>query len=242
MDLESKRVWDYDGDRYVHRITPAAPAAMARGKETPGQRDEAGEDYGWDGAEGEDTLGLEYTHLLTSQLESQRVYFEEKVERAADKAARAVEDAAQASKAATEAVGELRSLKGRYEVLINETVPALERENKRLEKKAGKFEELARGMEKNWQEERSLGQGLKARIDKMVAEVDGLRGERDAAITGRREAEEMCRDLQFFISGQAKVKEMEQGELLEEGEVREGTVSVPEQGSGKGKRKGKGKR
>ncbi|KAL9105481.1 MAG: hypothetical protein Q9227_009361 [Pyrenula ochraceoflavens] len=256
MDLESKRVWDYTGDAYVHRIIADAPQGNTKEPPTTtgGLESEITNTVDWADGGAEDALGLEYTHLLTSQLESQRVYFEEKVERAADKASQAVEESAKATKAAEAATKELRELRDRYEVLVKETVPSLEKENRRLEKRAGRFEEMSRAMERQWREEKSLAEGLKVRLDKVGEEVAGLREEKENAERSRREAEEMARDLQFFISGQEKIREMEKqtaegnGDGVEVDEIREGTVSLPEAaqtsagGGRKGKRKGKGRK
>lgn len=70
MQLENQRVWDYTGDNYVHRLVQN----KSDGKivAVDGER-EAMDD------EKLDSLNLEYTYLLTSQLESQRLYFEDKM-------------------------------------------------------------------------------------------------------------------------------------------------------------------
>eukprot|EP00794_Sanderia_malayensis_P014363 gene14363-15859_t len=70
MQLENQRVWDYTGDNYVHRLVQNKSdgkfVAIDGNNETLGD-------------EKVDSLNLEYTYLLTSQLESQRLYFEEKM-------------------------------------------------------------------------------------------------------------------------------------------------------------------
>jgi BRCA1-associated protein len=90
MELQTGRVWDYAGDGYVHRLVQ-----IATGLEEEGE-DEA-RSKGWMEIPGLDTLpsgseqgsvmvprekldamGLEYSHLLSSQLEAQRAYFERK--------------------------------------------------------------------------------------------------------------------------------------------------------------------
>ncbi|VDL81826.1 unnamed protein product [Nippostrongylus brasiliensis] len=71
LQVGGQRVWDYAGDNYVHRLIQSD----TEGKVVEYQRG---------GAEGEseekkdklDGIKLEYTCLLTSQLESQRLYFE----------------------------------------------------------------------------------------------------------------------------------------------------------------------
>lgn len=99
MELGQNRVWDYVGDNFVHRLmqTDSADGKLVesgdRGHETSGGRrccscnllngasDDAksGESFSMD--EKMDSVQLEYTYLLTSQLESQRRFFEEKITR-----------------------------------------------------------------------------------------------------------------------------------------------------------------
>jgi BRCA1-associated protein len=232
MDMESKRVWDYAGDGYVHRIIQNSADGLG-GKlvELPGSRhnetalDPSQEDDSIprDKMEG---LSLEYTHLLTSQLESQRVYFEEQVERAADKAAKASAEACAALSTALTSSSELADLKSKYDDLARDAVPALEREKARLERRADKFEEMARKMEKEYREEKVINTRLMERIEHLGKEVEGLKAT-------KTDLEEQNRDLTFFISSSEKLRDA--GE-----EVQEGTVSVADPPLG-GRRKGKGK-
>ncbi|XP_065055238.1 BRCA1-associated protein-like [Rhopilema esculentum] len=70
MQLENQRVWDYTGDNYVHRLVQNKSDGkfVAVDNETDVVSEEK-----------LDSLNLEYTYLLTSQLESQRLHFEEKM-------------------------------------------------------------------------------------------------------------------------------------------------------------------
>lgn len=71
MQLGTNRVWDYAGDNYVHRLIQN----KQDGKLV--QFDEAGRAINQD--EKLDSVTLEYTYLLTMQLDSQKLYFEEKL-------------------------------------------------------------------------------------------------------------------------------------------------------------------
>ena len=229
MDLTNQRVWDYESDAYVHRLIQN----KADGKlvELPSAiGDTAGSD--WDGEdfvprEKLENIGAEYTHLLTSQLESQRMYFEEKVERAADKASEATSVASKATESASNALQKLSVLQIRYDSMIKEIVPALERDNDRAKRRAEKFEAMARKFEKEWREEKAMNESLMERIEFMNNEVKSLIGT-------NQDLQEQNRDLSFFISGQEKLKNA--GE-----EVQEGVVSVPDPPLPKKKGKGKNK-
>ncbi|VDP09369.1 unnamed protein product [Heligmosomoides polygyrus] len=66
LQVGGQRVWDYAGDNYVHRLIQSD----TEGKVVEYQRG------GPDKKDKLDGIKLEYTCLLTSQLESQRMYFE----------------------------------------------------------------------------------------------------------------------------------------------------------------------
>lgn len=229
MDLSSQRVWDYIGDGYVHRIIQN----KADGKllELPAADNSALEPPDWGDAvprEKWENMSLEYTHLLTSQLESQRTYFEEKVERAADKASEATAAALAAQDAAEKVTKRLEALQSEYATMLQETIPALEKDKNRAERRADKFESLARNLEREYREEKTINTSLMERVDYLTAEVEKLK-------TANEDLSEQNRDLTFFISGMEKLKD--QGE-----DVVEGTVSVPEPSTKGKKKKGKGKK
>ncbi|KAI9741275.1 MAG: hypothetical protein M1834_002992 [Cirrosporium novae-zelandiae] len=238
MDMSTQRVWDYASDGYVHRILQnqsdgnmmELPAATAN---DPHQR-EVPDDYDFVPREKLDNIGLEYTHLLTSQLESQRAYFEEILERAADKASQASASASKASEAAEVSSSRLADLTKQYDKLANEIIPSLEKDRTRFEKRAEKFEVMARNMEKKWREENVMNENLMERIKFLDDKVKSIEEEKAAAETEREDLKEQNRDLSFFISGMDKL--MDQGE-----DVVEGTVSVPDPPT-HGKRKGKGRK
>lgn len=73
MELGNNRVWDYVGDHWVDRLLQNKDGKMVEG----GQESTKGERASVD--EKVDSVQLEFTYLLTSQLETQREYFEEKL-------------------------------------------------------------------------------------------------------------------------------------------------------------------
>jgi BRCA1-associated protein len=240
MDLDTKRVWDYVGDGYVHRIIQDngqaeksnARAGIISRADYQDDSDEKGE--------GREALALEYTHLLTSQLESQRVYFEGVVERAVDKATLAVRDSERALKASSRASGELQSLQVEVKELRKNFEEA-EKEKSRLEKKCKKFEEITRSVQKQVSEERETNRGLLERINFLNTQVESL-------TTAKTDLEEMNHDLMMNFAAEEKVKELDQGYqergLLEDGEMQEGTLATVKEKEEKEKvkrRKGKGR-
>ncbi|XP_072270038.1 BRCA1-associated protein [Pyxicephalus adspersus] len=72
MQLTNHRVWDYAGDNYVHRLVASKTDGKIVQYECEGDTCQE---------EKIDSLQLEYSYLLTSQLESQRIYWENKIVR-----------------------------------------------------------------------------------------------------------------------------------------------------------------
>ena len=241
MDLSTQRVWDYATDGYVHRIVqdkgdgklvtlpPSAPDVVPSGDDG-----DAWDKEDYVPREKLDNIGLEYTHLLTSQLESQRAYFAEIVERAADKASQATQAADEARATAYLAQDQLASLQASHDSLVKETVPALEKEKGRTAQRAERFETMARKLEKEWREEKTVSESLMERIGWLEERIRALTAEKS-------DLQEQNRDLSFFISSGEKLKSLEG---VNEEEVREGSTTVPDPPvQSKGKKKGgKGKK
>lgn len=236
MDMTTQRVWDYATDGYVHRIVQNKTDGKfveltPTSTQTPQSHDDDFDDYV--PREKMENIGLEYTHLLTSQLDSQRMYFEEIVERAADKASQAAQSAERATEASIKNAEQLTTLQASHDTLANEAIPALEKDRDRATRKAEKFEAMARKLEKEWRDEKAISESLMTRITHLGNQLEVMK-------TEKAELEEQNRDLGFFISGMEKLKTVG----VDEEDVREGTVSLPEVGEevkGKGKKKGGGK-
>ncbi|KAL8936427.1 MAG: hypothetical protein Q9216_004931 [Gyalolechia sp. 2 TL-2023] len=242
MDLVTQRVWDYATDAYVHRLVQdktdgklmELPASSAVDTHDSANDGDAWDEEDYVPREKLDNIGLEYTHLLTSQLESQRMYFSEALERAADKASQATQAAESAKTSVNEMHEQLTALRLSHDALAKETVPELERDKERASKRAERFEAMARKLEKEWREEKTVSGSLMERIR-------WLEGQMQTLTTEKVDLEEQNRDLGFFISSGQKLKHLEG---VGEEELREGSTTIadpPSTGQGK-KGKGKGKK
>jgi BRCA1-associated protein len=251
LEIETQHVWDYAGDLWVHRLIQT----KGDGKlvELPSNRrlsNGFGGSREYREVENVDmvprvkleNIGIEYTSLLTSQLESQRAYYEDIVKKAVSKASAASKTAEAAAAKAEATMTALKQLAIEHARLRDEVVPNLEKEAERMRIKAEKSGELARAMTKSWQEEKKVGEGLMERIKHVNEGMAVLSKELTKAKEECEDLKEQNRDLGFFISGKEKLKEME--EQLGD-EITEGTVSLPERkdkdAKGKGKGKGRGK-
>ncbi|KAF2479202.1 hypothetical protein BDY17DRAFT_319187 [Neohortaea acidophila] len=247
MDINTQRVWDYAGDGYVHRLIQSKPdftsqqttkhSGSAVDASNDGRKRHANEAYR---AESDDvvprekmeSMANEYAYLLTSQLEGQRRYFEEQVERAVDKASQATAKADAATVLANSALADMKSSKAErdsFEAVTARLEAALEK----AEKSKVKFEKLARDLSAQLREEKTMNEGLMKRITAADEKAAAARTEAEKAREEKRELEEMNHDLTMFISSQEKVKELQaQGE-----EVVDGSVSLPPAKKGKGRKK-----
>lgn len=249
MDINTQHVWDYAGDGYVHRLIQSKPSTSgasheAGGKGTidlpsrPRHANEAFRAEGGDSVPREkmENMATEYTYLLTSQLEGQRRYFEEQVERAVDKASQASARAEEAAASALAANTELSNARSERENVVA-TLAKLEKALEKSEKTKAKFETMARDMSGQLREEKMLNEGLLKRIRAAESTAEEAMKAAEAAQTEKKDLEEMNHDLTMFISSQEKVKELQaQGE-----EVVDGSASVPDPPAKKGKGKGRKK-
>lgn len=248
--METQRVWDYSSDSYVHRLVQNAHDGKLVDLSVPEhggglQYPDAEDDYDDFVPRSKlDNAGVEYTALLTSQLDSQRMYFEGILERAADKASLASQSAEKAVALAEKTQEQLDGLQARHDELAHRIVPDLDKEKNRAEKRAEKFETMARTMEKQWREEKTMAGSLMERIRHLEERVEKVGREKEVLVHEKGELEETVRDLMFTLSGSQKIAELESTEGSA-GEIQGGSVSLPErpkEGEGSGSKKKKGKK
>lgn len=234
LELETQHVWDYAGDMWVHRLIrdkgdgkvvelPSRNAGHGRQDEDSVPRAKV------------DNMAVEYTHLLTSQLESQRAYYEDKVNKLADKASEATTAANDATAQISTMMKELADLKNSHESLLS-LKPQLEASLERERTKATKSQDLARNLSSSLQEEKRINEGLMKRIEHLNKDAEVVKKEVAELKAENAELKEMNRDLTMFVSGQETLKKMEEEGKVGEGEIEGGTASVPEK---KGRRRKK---
>ncbi|XP_077237919.1 zinc finger (ubiquitin-hydrolase) domain-containing protein [Tasmannia lanceolata] len=103
LDLETQRVWDYVGDNYVHRLNQSK--AVGKMVNLNSRCQSVDDDCGTLGCSDDseisgalfsskvDAIVDEYNHLLTSQLENQRQYYESLLMEARSKRERSISEA-----------------------------------------------------------------------------------------------------------------------------------------------------
>src|SRR5271169_3273185 len=208
LELETQRVWDYAGDGYVHRLIQTKndgklvefpPVASTGTYYYPADRP-VDDDVSRDKL---DAMGMEYTYLLTTQLDSQRVYYEERIAAAADKATKA-------SKAVDQANSQISQLEIRLEE-YSQQVQRLNLEKEKLvqslaenikakdraEARSVKLDETTRNWQRNLKEEKVLTEGL-------MVKIKTLSEEKEALLREKNELQEQNQDLMFMLENMGR--------------------------------------
>lgn len=243
LELETQRVWDYASDGYVHRLIQN----KADGKlvELPSAASSMGINARDDGALGPthaDTLnaekieaiGIEYSYLLTSQLDSQREFYEEQTTQLKSQ----VEELRSLMEKLTRDIererAEARQREQQRRREEDEKLEAAHREKVKAEKKAEKITELARRFEKELKEEKAVSEGLLRNLEMMKESVERSEKQKEEYDAKISELQDELRDVMFFLEARSKI---EQGEGVE-AEAAGGSVELPPALAAK-KKKGK---
>ncbi|KAF9436621.1 hypothetical protein BGZ76_003462 [Entomortierella beljakovae] len=199
LELETQRVWDYAGDGYVHRLIQN----KADGKlvELPSAVNGAlrPHDSSQIGQEKLDAIGVEYTYLLTSQLESQRLYFDAQMAALTAQLTQVNKDAKEWEKEAALLNERNRELMLMSEVLEKEKLPSLVREKKASEKRLEKMQEKLQQMEQRYEEEKEMNVGLRTNQDSFKVRLQ----EKEAEI---QDLQEQVRDMMIYLDTQQKIE------------------------------------
>ncbi|KAF8582718.1 zf-UBP-domain-containing protein [Ramaria rubella] len=242
LELETQRVWDYAGDGYVHRLIqnkadgklvelPSASSMTAAdgvgSRLGPGPTDTMN-------AEKIEAIGIEYSYLLTSQLDSQREHYEEQKTHL-ERLLMAARDKIEALEGEIHEHAEIRrneDERRNHEEEMRRT--ELVKERLKAEKRADKLADMARTFEKELKEERAVSEGLMKNLAIVRERADRADKERASFDLRMKDMEEQVRDVMIFLDAKDKI----QGE----GGIEEaigGTVELLPPKSGKGKKRTK---
>lgn len=251
LELETQRVWDYAGDGYVHRLIqnkadgklvelPSAAASMGMAPNRdhglgPSQADALS-------AEKIEAIGIEYSYLLTSQLDSQRSFYEEQTN---ELRAQLMDLKAVVGRLTLDFEEDRKRIKddgvqSRREV--EEELARTVKEKAKAELRAEKALELARKFEKELKEEKAVTEGLMKNLVIMKERVESFDKDKEAYAERVKELEDQVRDVMFFLEAKTKIENGEGVEAEAAGGSLE--ISMPPEpvarlnGKKKGKRKG----
>ncbi|XP_030374054.1 BRCA1-associated protein [Scaptodrosophila lebanonensis] len=188
MQLGTSSVWDYAGDNFVHRLFQN----KTDGKLVASQNEKD------DNEEKIDSMQMEFTYLLTSQLDTQRKYYEERMAR--------LEQEWQCLKAdANESKSEVSEMQ--------QLQQAIQKEKQNLERKLAHHSTKLKEVMKQLTEERELSKALQdnqsswhTKYKALEQQFNELKHLHDKEVL---ELKEQLRDVMFFLDTQEKMANSE---------------------------------
>lgn len=239
LEIATQHVWDYSTDTWVHRlIQTKGDSKLVEFPSAANYARSDGRDEDMVPRAKLESLGMEYTNLLASQLESQRMYYVDLLKKAADKAASASTIAETASADQVVMEEQIQQLMTEQDRLMQQN-ELLQKERDRLKVRVEKTGELARNLTLSYQEEKQCGQGLMTRVTHLNDSVAKLTTEIAKLKLDNKDLEEEVRDLRCFISSGDKLKAVAGKEL--DKDIIDGTIVLAPNRQNKPKAKKKGK-
>ncbi|XP_017041087.1 BRCA1-associated protein [Drosophila ficusphila] len=181
MQLGTSSVWDYAGDNFVHRLFQNKTDGKLVASQT--EKDEREEKI--------DSMQMEFTYLLTSQLDTQRKYYEERMER--------LEQEWQGFKETSNDLQQLQQ--------------TMQKEKINLERKLAQHTAKLKEVQKQLNEERELSKALQTnqsswhgKYKVLEQQYNEFKHNHDAEVTDLRE---QLRDIMFFLDNQQKMANSE---------------------------------
>ncbi|KAA8584271.1 hypothetical protein FQN60_008056 [Etheostoma spectabile] len=225
MQLTNHRVWDYAGDNYVHRLV----ASKTDGKMVQ---------YECEGdichAEKIDGLQLEYSYLLTSQLESQRIFWENKIVHLEKETAEEINNMKAKFKETLERCDNLERRFGE-----------ISKDKQVIEKKCTQLNSRVLKLTQELKEEQEMNRCLRANQVQLQAKL--AEEERKAKETGEckdeaiAELKEQLRDVMFYLETQQQIEHLppEARSEIQEGQINIGASPSDDAGAGPSSARGR---
>lgn len=207
MQLTDNQVWDYAGDNYVHRLlankTDGKPVEV-EGAEAYRQAEEKIE-----------AVQLEYTYLLTQQLESQRKYYEKLLKDSEKQSQKKIKDLIAKNKKTSD---ELLELQEKHQQVT--------KDKNALEKKLHSTQAKLTKIQASLSEEKQMNKCLslnQEQFQQKLKDIERELGEKNTKIT---ELEEQQRDLMFYMEARDKIDDSVNENVLSRSEVDDSHIIV----------------
>ncbi|TKS84875.1 BRCA1-associated protein [Collichthys lucidus] len=205
MQLTNHRVWDYAGDNYVHRLVASKTDGKMVQYECEGDTCHA---------EKIDALQLEYSYLLTSQLESQRIYWENKIVHLEKETAEEINNMKAKFKETLERCDNLERRFGE-----------MSKEKQGMEKKCTQLSSRVTKLSQELKEEQEMNRCLRANQAQLQSQL--AEEERKGKESGDRkdeaigELQEQLRDVMFYLETQQQIEHLppEARSEIQEGQI-----------------------
>ncbi|GAV52099.1 hypothetical protein ZYGR_0AG00900 [Zygosaccharomyces rouxii] len=194
MDMRTQRVWDYAGDNYVHRLVQNEVDGKLVEIGAEGTAVQGDSASGGSNKDSESTATfmrnkeyhLEYVQVLISQLESQREYYELKMEQEAQ------------SRKNDSQIDELRKDLEQLKINFRHQQSDWEAERTRQRKQLDENKLMLRGLQEN--------------LDHATEKENRLIKEKEELQMQKQDLEEQVRDLMFYLGTQERFKDADESE------------------------------
>ncbi|KAI9470075.1 MAG: hypothetical protein EXX96DRAFT_588707 [Benjaminiella poitrasii] len=195
LEIDTQRVWDYAGDNYVHRLIQNA----VDGKlvELPSTTADDSDEHTAI-QEKMEAISIEYNYLLCSQLDSQRIYYENQM----DEISKQLTELTSKYKPLLEEFNKTQKENRALELAtkakenkLREVIRAKYDSDDELQSWKGKFESA----KNTWTEEKELTNSLSEINSLLIKSIE----DREKAIG---ELSDQIRDLTFFLEAREKVQ------------------------------------
>lgn len=203
MQLENNRVWDYVGDNFVHRLLQNKTDGKLVETNVPGKEETS---------EKMDSLQLEFTYTLTSQLDSQRMYFEDLMARFE-----------QNSIASTSELKEELAKSLEDNQATQEKLQVLKKEKVSVEKKMQQLNTRLNQAQSELTDERQMSKAMQdnqsawlKKYNELEEKFNTHKSEKDREIA---ELKEQLRDIMFYFEAERQVKASDQCDEIAEGHI-----------------------
>ncbi|EDV22101.1 uncharacterized protein TRIADDRAFT_29001, partial [Trichoplax adhaerens] len=206
MKLDNNRVWDYTGDNYVHRLVQN----KSDGKPVAISNNDA------DDEDKRDSLALEFTYLLTQQLESQRRYYESKI----------LSLEGETAKKLSLREEEVQLLKKSMSVLQQEhTSTVQQRQN--LENKSlsigNKLKKLAKELDEEKEMNKCMRDNQAQLMERLQSSDENWKKKEKEHLQKINDLQDQLRDVMFYLDAQKKVS---QSPAEAQKDIQDGNISV----------------
>ncbi|XP_076363777.1 BRCA1-associated protein [Tachypleus tridentatus] len=206
LHLGNNRVWDYAGDNYVHRLVQSKgdgkPVELESNRLSLEQEEKL------------DSVQLEYTYLLTSQLEAQRHFFEDRIARVEKEMFRQLEELKEKTKQAVEERKELEEKLAR----VSKEKQTHERKVSQL---TGKLNKLSSDLKEEKEMNKCLRQYQQQWQDKLKDTEHHLMELKENKEKEINDLKDQVRDLMFYLEAQEKLQHVSETtrQEIEEGQI-----------------------
>lgn len=244
MDIATQAVWDYVGDGYVNRLihnkdVDDGPDSFSSGGDANSQGHLTALGADMVPREKVEAMSSEYTYLLSSQMFTQRLFYEEQARVLSDNVEEAMSKLRKAEAENETVKGQVATLQ-RAERQLREEQKATIRKLEKATKRADECDSRVRDAEKQREEEKALNKMLMDKLKFVKTKLEEEVKERERMAKVNRDLQDEVRDLNFFISSQDQIGRLDEAERSE---IAEGSLVVETKaGASSSKKKRKSKK